>query len=401
MKTFGIKMHRPKINHIPILAASAAFVVNLVFASTSIVSTYQSLSKSHQQITATLEETVTELDSVKQKLAELEGQDQFKINQQLETNLKQTNQVFNSAITVYEKMLDNEKSINTNQSETTFASILADLAVINYTSASAKVARLSQSIDQAITAASATKGIDLAALTISTTPPDSGYQRQKVVVDGVEYVVDIVAANLASTKILVDTASDSDCTDNCPVLPLATYAARNSAFAAVNGTYFCPASYPSCAGKTNTFDLLVMNKNKTYFNSDNNVYSTNPAVIFQGNSIRFVGRASEWGRDTGIDSMLSNYPLLVSGGTSQFGGDNDPKKSSIATRPFIASKGSMAYIGIIRGASVATAAKVLVAMGMEHAMNLDSGGSTALWVNGSYKAGPGRDIPNAIVFVRK
>jgi exopolysaccharide biosynthesis protein len=61
----------------------------------------------------------------------------------------------------------------------------------------------------------------------------------------------------------------------------------------------------------------------------------------------------------------------------------------------------MAYIGIIRGASVATAAKVLVAMGIEHAMNLDSGGSTALWVNGSYKAGPGRDIPNAIVFVRK
>lgn len=213
-------------------------------------------------------------------------------------------------------------------------------------------------------------------------------------------MVDIIAADLNSTKVIVDTASDSDCKDNCPVLPLATYVSRNGAFAGVNGTYFCPQSYPSCAGKANSFDLLVMNKNKVYFNSDNNVYSTNPAVIFNGSSIRFVAHAQEWGRDTGVDGVISNFPLLIINGQTQFGGDGDPKKSSLATRPFIAAKGNMVYIGVIRGVTVAESAQVLAAMGMEHAMNLDSGGSTALWAGG-YKAGPGRDIPNAILFVRK
>ena len=37
------------------------------------------------------------------------------------------------------------------------------------------------------------------------------------------------------------------------------------------------------------------------------------------------------------------------------------------------------------------------AMGMNNALNLDSGGSTALW-HGGYKVGPGRGIPNAIIF---
>ena len=44
--------------------------------------------------------------------------------------------------------------------------------------------------------------------------------------------------------------------------------------------------------------------------------------------------------------------------------------------------------------------QVLKAMGLENALNLDSGGSVALW-SGGYKAGPGRNIPNAILFVRK
>jgi exopolysaccharide biosynthesis protein len=183
-------------------------------------------------------------------------------------------------------------------------------------------------------------------------------------------------------------------------LSLADYVSRSGAFAGINGSYFCPASYPSCSDKKNSFDLLAMNKNKTYFNSDNNVYSNNPAVIFLGGSVRFVGAASQWGRDQGIDGMLSNYPLLVSGSNVVFGGDGDPKKGSKGNRSFVANKGNTVYIGVVHGATVAEAAIVLKALGMENAMNLDSGGSTALWANG-YKVGPGRAIPNAILFVRK
>ena len=63
-------------------------------------------------------------------------------------------------------------------------------------------------------------------------------------------------------------------------------------------------------------------------------------------------------------------------------------------------KGSTVYIGVIYNVTVAEMPYVLKALGMENALNLDSGGSTALW-SGGYKAGPGRNIPNAVLFVRR
>lgn len=232
-------------------------------------------------------------------------------------------------------------------------------------------------------------------------PPGSGYSRQTVNAEGQNYTVDIIAADLNSTKVIVDTASESDCSNNCPVLSLGDYAGRNGAWAGINGSYFCPADYASCSGKTNSFDTLLMNKNKRYFNSNNNVYSTIPAAIFTSGSARFVGQSLEWGRDTGVDSVIANYPLLVAGGNINFTeAPNEPKFGGKAARTFIAAKGNMVYIGIVRRASMGESAKVLKSMGMDSALNLDQGGSTALW-HGGYKAGPGRSIPNAILFVNR
>ena len=207
-------------------------------------------------------------------------------------------------------------------------------------------------------------------------------------------MVSIVAADLNSTRDIVDTASDGDCHDNCSALPLATYVARSGGFAGINGSYFCPPDCPSCAGTVNSFDTLLMNKNKVYFNSGNNVYSSVPLVFFTGNTMGIRGRSSDWGRDTGVDSVIAMQILLVSGG-SPTGADGGK-----AARTFIGSKGSMVYIGIVYGASFSDAGTVLKTMGIENALGLDQGGSTALWFGG-YKAGPGRNIPNSIVFVRK
>ena len=38
---------------------------------------------------------------------------------------------------------------------------------------------------------------------------------------------------------------------------------------------------------------------------------------------------------------------------------------------------------------------------MEYAVNLDGGYSSALWYNDEYMVGPGRNIPNAIIFANK
>lgn len=144
-----------------------------------------------------------------------------------------------------------------------------------------------------------------------------------------------------------------------------------------------------------------MNKNKVYFNSDNNVYSTVPAVIFSGNSARFVGQSLEWGRDTGVDLVIAASPMLLAGGNITFGGDGDPKRGSRGSRGFIGTNGNTAYIGVVHNATVAEMAYVLRALGLRDALNLDSGGSTALWFQGRYIAGPGRNTPYGILFVRK
>jgi hypothetical protein len=234
----------------------------------------------------------------------------------------------------------------------------------------------------------------------SNAAPGSGYSRQSVTSEAGTNMVDIIAGDLSTTRVIVDTASTETCAKDCPVSSLADYVARSGAYAGVNGSYFCPADYPSCAEKKNSFDTLLMNKNKVYFNSDNNKYSVVPAVIFGGGYVRFVGQSLEWGRDTGIDSMIANQPLLVAGGNVVFGGNDDPKMGSMGTRAFVANRGNTVYIGVVHTVSVAGMARVLKAMGMENALNLDSGGSIALW-SGGYKTGPGRNIPNAILFVRK
>jgi Phosphodiester glycosidase len=343
---------------------------------------------------------VVQLEAVKSELETLQSQDQVQINNELKAEISNIQKTYNQAIETYEHLLIlKEKSNKTPTFDELFTDALVLLRDKNYASASAILAKLDTQISEEEKKLASSVVIP-ANIVQNNTPPGAGYSRQQVSSDAGNFMVSVVAADTASTKIIVDTASESDCGNNCPVLPLATYVSRNNAFAGINGSYFCPASYPSCNGKTNSFDLLVMNKNKYYFNSSNNVYSSNPAVIFGSGYIRFVSSASQWGRDTGVDGVISNYPLLVEGGAIRFGGDDDPKKGSVGNRSFVSNKGTTAYIGIVHNATVAESARVLKAMGMENAMNLDSGGSTALW-SGGYKSGPGRDIPNAILFVKR
>jgi len=113
-----------------------------------------------------------------------------------------------------------------------------------------------------------------------------------------------------------------------------------------------------------------------------------------------MGQTLEWGRDTGVDGVIANYPLLVHGGNRVFNGDSDAKHNNKGGRSFISSKDNFVYIGVVFNATVLESAYTLQALGMKDALNLDDGGSTALWSNG-YKAGPGRNLPNAVLFVRK
>jgi hypothetical protein len=330
----------------------------------------------------------------------LQSQDQYKINKDLQLKINNIETAYTKAVSAYEKLLDLKVvSKKTEKFDSAFADILTLLSKRNYSSAEADLLNFEREI-------TAEKQTILASFQIpvnvpeNNTPPGAGYQQQVVKSDVGDFLVGIVSADLNSTRVIVDTASDSDCKNDCPVLSLGDYVSRSGAFAGINGSYFCPADYPSCSDKKNSFDTLAMNKNKKYLNSDNNVYSTVPAVVFSGNSARFVGQSLELGRDTGVDAVLGMQPLLVSNNNIVFNGDGEPKRGSKGNRSFVGASGSTAYIGVVFNATVAEAAHVIHTMGIQNALNLDDGGSTALW-SGGYKAGPGRNLPNVLLFIHK
>lgn len=332
----------------------------------------------------------SQIASKTKELEEFENIDQVKVNKDLKTELQAIKSDYGKVVNDYEQLVDikGEKK-NFAKLDGLFANTLSQLAQANYASAEATLKTLDGEIKTELDKRAA-----------ATVPAAGKAAGQKVTTAVGDFTVNVISADLKTTKVVVDTASDHDCQDNCPVMSLDALAKRSGAFAAINGPYFCPATYPQCAGKKNSFDTLMMNKNKTYFNSDNNVYSSVPAAIFSTTS-RFVAKSMEWGRDTSVDSVIAGQPLLVFNGTSQFNGDGDPKKSGKGTRAFIGATDSTVYIGLVYNASVAEAAQVIAAMGIKNAINLDSGGSIAMWQNGHYVAGPGRDLPFGIMLLHR
>jgi exopolysaccharide biosynthesis protein len=353
-------------------------------------------------------DTESKLVSIKKSLEKttadfttLKNTDQVTRNNKLEQENKNINATYKEAVKTYEDLLKlKETSTKTAPLDDTFTKILTLLSDRNYASAEAQLKTLNADIQKQQAAVAASFSVPKN-VKQDNSAPGNGYQRQLVHTERGDYMVDIIAADLNSTKVIVDTASDSDCANDCPVMALGDFASRSGAFAAVNGQYFCPSTYPSCAGKTNSFDTLLMNKNKVYFNSANNVYSSNPAAVFGAGYSRFMGHASEWGRDTGVDAVVSNYPLLVSNGNIAINDSVDAQQSGKGNRAFIGGSGSTAYIGVIYNANVTDMAYVLKTMGIQNGLNLDSGGSLALWSNGRYIAGPGRGLPFGILFVRR
>lgn len=334
-------------------------------------------------------------------ISALENEDLRKTNTEVMRKMSELKSVFGKTLINYKDILEiGELGGKTDTLEASFAGVLQAISKDDVVVATTASARLAKEVEKE---SNRLKTLNVAIpknVIEKQEAPNSGFSKQKVKVGENYFVVDIIAADLGSTKVIVDTASESSCTKDCPVLPLATYISRSGAYAGINGTYFCPETYPDCVEKKNSFDVLVMNKNKTYFNSDNNIYSSVPAAIFSGSSARFVRESRSWGRDTNVDSVIANRPLLVLDGNVTVSTTDQNKENLRGNRGFLASKDNYAYIGIVRGASVGEAALVLKEMGIKNAINLDSGGSSALWFGG-YKAGPGRNIPNAVLFVKK
>ena len=234
-------------------------------------------------------------------------------------------------------------------------------------------------------------------------PPGVGYSSVTVHTEKGDFGARILSIDLNSSRMITDTANDSDCTNNCPVSNLSDFVAKNGGFAGVNATYLCPDTYPDCASKKNSFDFPVWNTRLGHWINGGNLGWNGRAIFYtDGSGAHYNQNAS--GFSGGLTAGVVNSPGLLDNGNVQI--DNNQsglsdKQRSVGTKVGIGLRDSKNVMVVIaNNVNMLEFAYVFKALGAKSALNLDTGGSTALYYNGKYLVGPGRSIPNAIIFAR-
>lgn len=238
----------------------------------------------------------------------------------------------------------------------------------------------------------------------------SGYEHKKLPVNGDVFTIDIITIDASNPdlKIITDTANQANCKLDCKAKSLDEYVLENNAFAGINGTYF--ESYDKT--KLNYYFFPVYNsKNEILINSDQLKYwTTGPIFVWDKNNkfyyykdSREFGSVEDFEEKNGvkIQAALGNKPRLIENGMNLLiEWDMDEKQmEKKLVRNAIGVKGDKIFLVIAQSATVPDLANIMKTIGVDHALNLDGGLSSAMWYNDEYMVGPGRKIPNAIVFV--
>jgi exopolysaccharide biosynthesis protein len=234
-------------------------------------------------------------------------------------------------------------------------------------------------------------------------PPGSGLSTTNVATDKGNFSATVLSLDMGNTKVITDTASDNDCGNGCPVNSLQSYVSKNGGFAGVNGTYFCPITYPECSSKTNSFDFPVYNTRLGHWINGGNLFWDNRAMVyFDGGGAHYIQNARSFSGS--LNAGIVNYPGLIDGGNVQIddaqSGLSDKQKAK-GTKVGIGVRGNTVMVVVALNVNMQEFAYIFKSLGASGALNLDTGGSTALYSNGRYVYGPGRDIPNVIIFASK
>lgn len=241
----------------------------------------------------------------------------------------------------------------------------------------------------------------LATLPPPPPPASNGYTGMSVTTEKGTHYVYLIKVPLGSVRIKTVAAISSDCSNECPTKSLADYVNENGGFAGMNGSYACPPDYSSCAGKVNSFDFALYDSNdKKWLNKDALSWFKTGMITFKGSSFSFYKKTSEYDGGS-VDAGVSNFPSLLKNGEVVTGdGDITSYQKVKALRGAIGVGDGNLYLAHITNATVEDAAYVMKALGVQHALNLDGGGTAAMYINGGYVVGPGRSLANAIVLIR-
>jgi len=235
----------------------------------------------------------------------------------------------------------------------------------------------------------------------------SSYIRTTVKTGRGDFSTDVMTFNLANgdIKVITDTANDNDCTYNCPVKSLSSYVNDANGFAAINGTYFCPTAYPECSGKTNSFYWKVYNSRlNKMINANNGIKEDVPFIAFNNSQISYFSRYKLY-KDSSfaVTAGVNHESRLVESGVNVLNESSlDSNERTVkSNRGALGFKGRTVYAVVTRSATIPDLAAVMQSLGVDYAINLDGGGSSAMIYDGQYKVGPGRNIPNAIIFAKQ
>lgn len=241
---------------------------------------------------------------------------------------------------------------------------------------------------------------------------NSQWIRQDIATEAGTFSIQYVKANLTNSNLRIRTltGSSQDCDEvPCVTRSLQSYVQQVNGFAGINGSYFCPADYSSCVGKAGSFYWMWYNTmTRVFSNLEQNKYNSGPVIAFDtSNNYYYYRIAGDWpGKEafesthkTTLRGVLSNGPGLMFEGSLVVSPDqlDDKQRTVKSNRSGIGFKGDYVYMVVASGATVQDLGYIMKSLSMEHAMNLDGGGSSSLYYDGQYRVGPGRNLPNAFV----
>lgn len=238
--------------------------------------------------------------------------------------------------------------------------------------------------------------------TAPTSPPPPGYAYQTVFTSRGNFNTHLIKLPLAQVQVKTLTANEKNCSNNCPTKSLADYVSENNAYAGIHGTYFCPPDYSACVNKVNSYDFAVYNSNLgKWLNEHALSWNDLGLATFNGNTPHFYRESKAYDKSA-VTAGISNYPTLLENGQVVVDENllSAYQKSIKAPRGAIGVDDENLYLVIATEATVPDIAYVMQSLGAKNALNLDGGGSSAMYISGTYKVGPGRSLPNAIVLLK-
>jgi len=252
----------------------------------------------------------------------------------------------------------------------------------------------------------------------------SRYEHKTIATASGNFIVDIVEINLAnpSLKIITDTIkpwpSKVSSLGAFGAQSLGKFVLENNGLAGINGTYFCSSS--GCGAQNYYFYPVYDSGEEVLVNqSELKYWTTGPIMAWDENNKFYYFKDSrefvsvenfENVYGVKLQAAIGNKPRLIEKKMNLLiEWDIDEKqKNTKALRNAIAYKDNISknglgiiYLVVARNATVPDLADIMKAIGVDYALNLDGGLSAALFYNDEYMIGPGRNVPNAIVFAEE